>query len=205
MIAEYLRLNIPLKDKEFDVIYPAELKKMSMRHFTEVEVAIKAAQLLVTRPKQRILDIGSGAGKFCFVAGSYSDAFYTGVEFRKHLVDLCNKLKVKHRFQNVNFIHADIMDIDFTQFSSFYFFNSFQEQIDVTAKLDDTIELNEDNFKKYTDYLIKQFEKLPQGTRLVIYHGYNFQIPNSYRLVSSHFKGLLRCWEQTDNPIIKLL
>jgi hypothetical protein len=68
MIAECLKLNIPIKDKDFDGIYPASIRAMSGQHFTEIEVAIKAAELLVTKPKQNILDIGCGVGKFCFVA-----------------------------------------------------------------------------------------------------------------------------------------
>jgi cyclopropane fatty-acyl-phospholipid synthase-like methyltransferase len=108
MIANYLRLNIPISDKDFDRIYPETLQGLSNRHFTEVEVAIKAAQFLVTKPKQKILDIGSGVGKFCFVAGSYTDAQYTGVDYRKNFVQLCDHLTMKHGFKNVNFIYWNI-------------------------------------------------------------------------------------------------
>lgn len=204
-IAEYLRLNMPVKDKDFDMIYPLAIRKMSNRHFTEVAVAIQAAQLLVTKPKQKILDIGSGVGKFCFVAGSYTEADYTGVDYRKHFVELCTNIKIKHRFKNVNFIHNDIMNIDFTKFDSFYFFNSFQEHTDATAKLDDTIEVNQEKYKKYFLFLKEQFENMPEGTRIVTYHVHHFQIPDSYRLVSMHFDGLLNCWEQTANPLSKLM
>lgn len=205
MIIEYLKLNMPIKDKEFDMIYPAALRKMSKRHFTEVDVAIKAAQLLVTKPKQRILDIGSGVGKFCFVASAYTVALYTGVDYRKHFVELCKNLIDKYHFKNVNFINDNIMNIDFTKYDSFYFFNSFQEHADRTAKLDNTIEVNLDNYKKYALFLKKQFAKMPDGTRIVTYHVNPAQIPDTYRLVSLHFDGLLTCWEQTNNPISKLL
>lgn len=197
MIADYLRLNMPVKDKEFDMIYPASLRKMSKRHFTEIEVAIKAAQLLVTKPKQKVLDIGSGVGKFCFVAASCSDAMYTGVDYRKQFIELCKGLTVKHGFRNVNFIHSDIMNIDFAKYDSFYFFNSFQEHIDKTAKLDSTVEVNLEKYNKYSEYLKQQFEKLSDGTRIVTYHVNANQIPSSYRLVSMHFDGLLACWEKT--------
>ncbi len=197
MVADFLRLGMPVKDTEFDSIYPASLRKMSKRHFTEVDVAIKASQLLVTKPKQRVLDIGSGVGKFCFVASSSSEALYTGVDYRKHFVELCKDITVKYGFRNVNFIHADIMHIDFSKYDSFYFFNSFQEHTDRTAKLDDTIEVNLEKFHTYTEYLKNEFDKLPDGTRIVTYHVYPNQIPSSYRLVSMHFDGLLTCWEKS--------
>lgn len=205
MIAEYLRLNIPLKDKEFDVIYPADLRKLSPRHFTEVAVAIKAAELLVSNPSQKVLDIGCGAGKFCFVASASTSAYYTGVDYRSHFIEQCKKLSVKHRFHNVKFLHSDIKNINLREYDCFYFFNSFQEHIDQSARLDETIETNQEKFKEYSTYLKREFDKLPEGTRIVTYHAYLDQIPNSYALISKHFDGLLKCWEKTANPIGKLL
>jgi cyclopropane fatty-acyl-phospholipid synthase-like methyltransferase len=193
-----------MQDDEFDMIYPTEMRKMSNRHFTEIEVAIKASQFLVTKPKQNILDIGSGLGKFCFVAGSYTDANYIGVDYRKHFVEFCEKLTIKHRFRNVNFIHSDIVNVDFTKYNAFYFFNSFLEHWDKSAKLDDTIDLNYDNYKVYSEFLRTQFEKLPEGTRIVTYHAEIGQIPKSYNLISEHFRGLLKCWEKASDPTNKL-
>lgn len=204
MIAEYLKLNIPIKDKEFDMIYPADIRKLSKRHFTPVDVAIKACQLLITKPKQKILDIGSGVGKFCFVAGAFTEAQYTGVDYRKSLIGLCKKVTEKHGFKNVNFIHKNILKVDFAKYDAFYFFNSFQEQIDKTAKIDDDVETSLENFKLFSEYLKTQFEKMPDGTRIVTYHVNSTQIPGSYRLVSMHFDGLLMCWEKAANPNSKI-
>lgn len=204
MIAEYLKLNIPIKDSEFDMIYPANIRKMSKRHFTPVDVAIKACQLLVTKPKQKILDIGSGVGKFCFIAGAFTEAQYTGIDYRKNLVELCKKITTAHHFKNVHFIHKNILKVDFTKYDAFYFFNSFQEQVDKSAKMDDEIETSLENFKIYSNYLKAQFEKMPDGTRIVTYHVNSSQIPDSYRLVSMHFNGLLMCWEKAINPNSKI-
>ncbi len=196
MIAEYIRLNIPVKDEEFDKIYPVQLQKLSGRHFTKVAVAIKAARFLATQPNQKILDIGCGPGKFCFIAGSYNNASYTGVDYRKHFIELCTKLSHKHHFKNVNFIHADIKEIDFCYYNGFYFFNSFQEHIDKSAQLDDTIETSIEKFNDYTAYLKKEWGKLPAGTRIATYHAYLNQVPSSYKLIDMHFDGLLKCWEK---------
>ncbi len=205
MIAEYLSLNIPIKDKDFDMIYPAHLRKLSKRHFTRVEIAIKAARFLGTDSKQKVLDIGSGAGKFCFVAGSYSNTQYTGVDYRKHFIELSSKLAEKHRFKNVRFIHRNITEVDFSQYNGFYFYNSFQEQIDNTCIIDESVEVNEENYSKFSAYLKKEWTKMPVGTRIVTYHTYLDQIPDCYTLVEMHFEGLLKCWEKTNNPIGKLI
>lgn len=200
MIAECLKLNIPLKDNEFDSIYPASIRKMSKRHFTPIDVAIKASQLLVTKPKQKILDIGCGAGKFCFVAGAYSQAQYTGIDYRENLIELCKQITTKHQFKNVHFIYKNILKLDFTKYDAFYFFNSFQEQIDKTAKIDNEIETSQENHKLFSDYVKQQFEKMPEGTRVVTYYVDRIQIPDSYRLVSKHFDDLLMCWEKVSSP-----
>lgn len=205
MIADYLRLDIPIKDKEFDMIYPSQLRKLSKRHFTSLEIAKKASELLVTKPKQKILDIGSGVGKFCFIASSYTDAIYTGVDYRKHFIELSNKLVQKHRFKNVHFVHSNILTVDFSKFDGFYFFNSFQEQIDPSCKIDETVELSPNNFKVFSDHIKKEWSKMPIGTRVVTYHAYLDQIPNNYQLISMHFDGLLKCWEKTNNPVGRLL
>lgn len=197
MIGDYLRLHLPIKDEEFDMIYSSDLRKISQKHFTEVDVAIKAAKFLVTKPGQKVLDIGSGVGKFCFVASCYSDAIFTGVDYREHYIKLCEKLADKYNFENVNFIHDDVVNIDFTKYDSFYFFNSFEEHADINAQMDDIIVTNREKFIHYTDFLKIQLDKLPGGTNLVTYFAYPNQIPNSYKLVSMHFGGNLKCWKKS--------
>lgn len=198
MIGNFLRLKLPIKDSEFDMIYPSELRLISDKHFTEVEVAIKAAELLVTKSGQKILDIGSGVGKFCFVAGAYAEAKFTGVDYRKNFVDLCNDLIDKYEFKNVNFIHSDIINIDFKEYNHFYFFNSFEEHANVSSRIDDTKETSTKQFLMYSHFLRDQFDRMPFGTRIVTYYAYSNQIPNSYQLTGVYFDGALKCWEKTN-------
>jgi cyclopropane fatty-acyl-phospholipid synthase-like methyltransferase len=194
MISNFLRLRLPVKDGEFDLIYPKYLRDMSEKHFTEVEVAIKVSELLNTTPGQKVLDIGSGVGKFCFVAGAYSDAMYTGVDYRKQFIELCDDLTVKHNFKNVNFIHSDIIDIDFKEYDHFYFFNSFEEHANVASRMDNLKDTSTKKFIKYSHFLKEQFDKLPIGTKIVTYYAYSNQVPNSYELESIHFDGTLKYW-----------
>ena len=190
-------MNLPMKDKDFDAIYPSHIRAMCEPHFTEVDVAIAAAKFLAEKPGQRILDIGCGAGKFCFVAGACTAAIYTGVDYRGHFISLCKKLELVHRFRNVNFIHDNILNVDFSNYTGFYFFNSFEEHIDERVRLDTRVEIGPAYYRLYSDYVRAQFERLPEGTRVVTYHANASQVPSSYRLVSVHFAGLLKCWEKT--------
>jgi hypothetical protein len=102
----------------------------------------------------------------------------------------------------VNFIHDNILNIDFSKYSAFYFFNPFEEHADSRAQLDATVEVSQTNFKLYSDYVRKQFSRLPVGTRIVTYHADMNQIPCSYRLISVHFDGLLKCWKKSKNDMM---
>ncbi len=195
---------MPLKDKQFDSIYPKEMQKLSKRNFTPINIAIKASELLVQKSKMKILDIGSGVGKFCFIASAYTNADYYGVEYRKDLVELSNNVKKQLQISNVNFINEDITKINFERFDAFYFFNSFQEQFDESARIDNSVDMHPANYFKYEDYLFNEFANLKEGTRIVTYHVRTKQIPKSYKLVSEHFEGLLKCWEKTSDPNAKL-
>ena len=73
----------------------------------------------------RLLDIGSGAGKF-YMAGAYykPGAFFTGVEQRKNLVNISRNIAGRLQLNNVQFIHDNFTRLDFQQYDHFYFYNS---------------------------------------------------------------------------------
>jgi 2-polyprenyl-3-methyl-5-hydroxy-6-metoxy-1,4-benzoquinol methylase len=67
MVFQLIKLNIDVSDESFNEIYPESIRKFCGRHWTPVAVAKMAAAYLADQPGARILDIGSGAGKFCMV------------------------------------------------------------------------------------------------------------------------------------------
>src|SRR5688572_12578412 len=122
MIFKSLRLNINIEDSEFNTLYPDEIKELSKRYWTPVEVARAAAEFLVDKPNRKVLDIGSGAGKFCLVGATATNGKFYGVEQRKSLVDLSKKIAEDHNIKNVGFIHSNITQIPFSDFEAFYFY-----------------------------------------------------------------------------------
>src|SRR6185295_16593683 len=74
-------------DSQFHHLYPVSIQQLAQKHWTPLHIARKASRFLVTEDNVRILDIGSGAGKFCLSAAFYKPrAFYYGIEQRKSLV-----------------------------------------------------------------------------------------------------------------------
>lgn len=182
-----------IEDEKFDQIYPKQIRKLSSIFWTPVAVAAKAAQLLVRDPGTRVLDIGCGAGKFCLIAASLTDGQFTGVEQRPELVAAARRAAVALHLTKIEFLHANLMDIAFSDYEAFYLFNPFEENMH-GHKIDSAIPLSTALFKKYTSYVAEQLGARPLGTRVVTYMGYADDIPACYDCESAHFGDDLKLW-----------
>jgi SAM-dependent methyltransferase len=196
MVFELLRLNIHVTDEKFNTIYPTNIRRLSEKHWTPVSVAKSASEFLVSNPGTRVLDIGSGAGKFCMVGAVNTKGHFTGVEQRAELVDLTQSLTRKYSLQNIEFVQANITSIDFRKYNAFYFYNSFYENIDLGNKIDDSILLNTSFYKAYTKYTLEQLAIVQPGTRLATYWASDKFIPPGFILIDSLYDGRLNLYEK---------
>jgi len=160
-----------------------------------LNVARKASSFLAAENNVRILDIGSGVGKFCLAAAFYKPtAFYYGVEQRASLIYCSNVVKRRLGLKNVSFIHANFTQVDFSNYDHFYFFNAFYENLAGTDKIDDSIDYSGELYNYYNRYLYKQLEQKPAGTRLATYHSMEDEVPKGYHIVGSEVDNLLKFW-----------
>lgn len=152
-----------------------------------------ASEFLVTGEGARILDIGSGVGKFCLSASYFKPhAFFDGVEQRNSLVGQAETVRNILGLYNVSFIHANFTQINFRKYDHFYFYNSFFENLDGTDKIDNSIEYSPALYNYYSNYLYKELEQMPTGTRIVTYCSWQDEIPPCYSVVQSELDGLLK-------------
>ncbi|MDO8367075.1 MAG: methyltransferase domain-containing protein [Saprospiraceae bacterium] len=196
MIFEQLKSGLEVSEEDFDAIYPIRYKNISKFHFTPVRVAQVAAKLLVQKPDARVLDIGSGAGKFCMIGAACTTGHFTGIEQRKNLHSLAQRLAQKHELARVKFILSNIMEINFEVYDAIYYFNSFYENIVQSSALDLAINLDKSLYTLYTQYMREQLDKMPRGTRLVTYFSFMDEVPNSYKIKSADFDMKLKLWEK---------
>lgn len=182
-------------DKIFNSLYPKRIQEVAEKHWTPLAVAEKAAAFLAASPDAKVLDIGSGSGKFCLTAAHFHplNMFY-GIEQRANLVALSSELAERLQLENVNFICDNITNIDFKNYNNFYFYNSFYENITGTQKIDFSVTYSEELYNYYNRYLFKQLAKKPAGTRLVTYHSFGSEIPSDYEIVHTDYGEFLKFW-----------
>jgi SAM-dependent methyltransferase len=183
-----------IEDEKFDQIYPAKIRRLSSLHWTPVAVAAEAAQMLETTPGMRVLDVGCGPGKFCLVAASLVDACFIGIEQRSELVTAAREAASSLRLDNVEFRHANVMDVAFEEYEAFYVFNPFEENMFQGYKIDASVPLSPTLFKRYTSHVAAQLGAKPIGTHVVTYAGYGDEIPSCYGCESALFDNDLKLW-----------
>jgi SAM-dependent methyltransferase len=183
-------------DESFDTLYGASIRRFSKRHWTPLQIAKTAADFLVGAANgAKILDIGSGTGKFCLVAGYYfPKTYWYGIEQRKHLAAQAKKINNMLQLRNVFFKTGNFTEVNFKEVDHFYFFNSFYENLDNNERIDESIDYSEELYSYYSRYLCKQLELKPPGTRLATLHGMDQEVPLSYAKVGEACENQLKFW-----------
>lgn len=180
-----------VSDTEFNQLYPPAIRLLAQRHWTPLHIVKSAAKFLAVEDGDRILDIGSGIGKFCLGAAYYNPtAFYYGVEQRADLVQHAESATNSLVLQNVSFIHENFTRLDCSSYDHFYFYNSFYENLIVIDKIDNSISCSQELYNYYSRYLFRQLEKKPSGTRLATYHNFKDIVPPSFQMIESEIESL---------------
>ena len=179
-----LRSGRRVSDHRFDQLYSPSIRRLSRVHWTPVEVAIRAAELLAQKENDRILDVGSGCGKFCLVAALTVHAHFIGVEEREDLHKAAQFALEDLKATRATFIHRNMTDVNFGDYTGFYIFNPFYENVEKSIRIDAKVSHHSDKFYGYIETLRKKLDLMPSGTRVVTYHGFGGNLPDSYEQVS---------------------
>ena len=183
-------------DEEFDGLFPIYIQELSKLHWTPLNVARTAAQFLGPDASAKIIDIGAGTGKFCIACSFFSAATFIGIEQRKNFVQIGNKVIKQLGRNNAELIHGNFMDVDLSQYTGIYFYNSFHENIVPADSLDETVERSPELYDLYTAEFISKLNNMPAGTRLATFWLAMSEIPGCYKLYESHYNNLLKLWKK---------
>jgi hypothetical protein len=170
------------------------LQQASKTYFTPLHVAKIAVQWLTEDGKKRVLDIGAGVGKFCVTGANNSNSYFHGAEYRPSLVKIAEEIIDKLAIKNAMVENIDIVDVDFTDFDAFYMYNPFYENFLFAKKLNGEVKLSSLLYEYYFSVTEKKLDRAKTGTRLVTYHGNNFEVPESFKKIKQTEDGLLKLW-----------
>lgn len=194
-----LKAGLPVPDSAFDSNFPAFHRALSGAHWTPVEAALIASRYACFKPGAKVLDVGSGVGKFCMLGSLFHpDSSFHGVEQRGTLVGIAKRVARKLAVPRATFAHANAENVDWSRFDSVYLFNPFWEHFDEKGRIDDAIPLHAEHFLRYLTMTREKLAQLRDGSRAVILNGFGAEMPPGFRLLASErVVGLdLHVWER---------
>lgn len=182
-LAKDLATGRSVSDQRFDQIYPPEVRAHSRIHFTPVKVALRVRDWLGDEPGLRVLDVGSGCGKFCLIFAASGPGRVTGIEQRSNLHDLAVGGAEAMGLTSASFVCGRMEDLDWRGFNTFYFFNPFYERIAHRQGMDDRTPPHAALYYDHIRVVRQKLEQAKRGSRVVTYHGMGGRLPADWLLV----------------------
>jgi SAM-dependent methyltransferase len=181
-ISALLRKREPVSDEAFDSLLSELPRKKSRTYWSNVEAAQTAARLLREAGATKVLDAGSGVGKFCVIASLDFGRRVWGVERRDELVTESRRL-ARALGADVVITEGTLEKVDASPFDGFYFFNPFGEYVaDDEDRYDLAAPRSFDAYIKDARLVERWLRAAPVGTAMVTYNGLGGRIPVSFRV-----------------------
>jgi predicted RNA methylase len=182
--------SLSISDDDFDRVFPDEVRCLSSQHWTPIAVAARAAEILRASGATRVLDIGSGPGKFCIVGALVTELAFYGVEQRPWLVNVARESAHRLGAHRAHFEHANVTDVSFEPYDAFYLFNPFYEQIShFVRQVDRSINRSRATYDRYVLAVKRKLAATRLGTTVVTYNGFGGVVPPSFAQVGQESAG----------------
>lgn len=202
-VAEALQTGSCPADRAFDRFLPDELRAVSQQYWTPLAVTKRAAEWLDDLGIRTVVDIGSGAGKFCVAAALVGHCRLTGLEQRSSLVAsaraLANLFDVDDR---VSFVQGALGDVAIPIADAYYLFNPFGEyRFGSQYDVDSAVEFSDAQYARDVAAVEQLLRHAPTGTCVLTYNGFGGRVPANYVLVRVDWQlpSALRLWRK-DGP-----
>ncbi len=200
-VADALRRGLCPTDGAFDRFLPEELRLVSRLYWTPLEVVTRAARWLRELDVRTVIDIGSGAGKFCVAASLATPrARFLGLEQRSHLVAVARDLAQRYDVgDRVQFTHGALADVALPEAHAYYLYNPFGENLlDRRDRLDDTVELGDACYIRDLAATKQLLRQARVGTYLMTYNGFGGRVPATFEevRVDRELSSVLRMWRK---------
>jgi len=199
-VADALRTGRCPADRAFDRFLPDSLRVISVQYWTPLVVAKRAAEWFDDLNVRTVVDIGSGAGKFCVVAALVGRCRFTGLEQRPRLVDSARALaRLFDVDDRVRFVQGALGSISTPVADAYYLYNPFGEYL--FPSHDHVEKHGEPRGARYArDVAAVQalLRRARFGTCVLTYNGFGGHLPPNYQQirVDNKLPNALQLWRK---------
>lgn len=200
-VAHALRADVCPTDAAFDRFLPQDLREVSEQYWTPLRVVKRAVEWLAELRIRTVVDIGSGAGKFCVAGALLTDARFIGLEHRRSLVESAHALaKTFGVSRRVTFVHGALGAVATPRAEAYYLYNPFCDYWFDSRRDDSDPEVTFNHARREAD--IAAVERLvrlsPIGTTVLTYNSFGGRMPECCDLLHLEWAlpGALRLWRK---------
>jgi SAM-dependent methyltransferase len=208
-VAEALRGGSCPPDHAFDRFLPVELQRVSNHYWTPLVVAKRAAEWFEDADVRTVVDIGSGAGKFCIAVAIASDCQFIGLEQRSKLVGAARTLaRVFGVEDRVTFLEGAFGQVATPMADAYYLYNPFGEYMFGPREyFEGSRGHGVAQCARDIDAVKNLLRRAPLGTLVLTYNGFGGRVPASYRQIRAddNMPNALRLWQKSScEPGVRL-
>ena len=200
-LADEIRAGGRPDDELFDRFLPLRLRLASGVFWTPLVVAARAAAWFAELGIASVVDIGSGAGKFCVAAALGGTCRFTGLEQRPRLVTAAERLaRLFQVGDRVRFIAGALDPSSVPPADAYYLFNPFAEnRFGPEDHLDEDVELGEARYQQDIAAVEDVLRRARCGSYVVTYNGFGGHVPEDYEKirVDRTLPNMLRMWRKS--------
>lgn len=204
LAAEALRAGDARADALFDGLLPPALRAVSDDYWTPAPVVRQVAAWLREEGIGTIVDIGSGAGKFCVATALLTGCRVIGLEQRPSLVTAARALATRCGVDaRVTFISGAFGAVPTPPADAYYLFNPFSEYtFESPDAAGDDVTFTRETWQRDVDAMTRFLAGLPVGAVVVTYNGFGRYPPRTFEQtrVDVTFRGALRLWTKRAAP-----
>lgn len=201
VVAKRLQAREAVPEPAFDRFLGPRLRAVAEQHWTPLAVTQRVAQWIEELGIESVVDLGSGAGKFCVAtAVSATRCRFIGIEQRPWLVEAARELaEVFGVADRVQFINGTLGDTPIPLAAAYYLFNPFGENLfDEDSHIDEEVELSGRRYGRDITTVAQFLARQPPGVFVIKYNGYGGKMPRAYEVVRRDvaLPDLLRVWQR---------
>lgn len=201
LLAEAIRAGRSPVDGAFDRWLPRELRAVSDQYWTPLPVIRRVASWLQDLRVRTVVDIGSGAGKFCVASALLSPCRFVGVEKRSSLVNLARSLALAFGVDDrVLFLKGDFGLTPTPEADAYYLFNPFGDYAFGSPGFTDPgVSFSRESGDRDVRAVVQVLTLAPPGTVVITYNGFGGRLPSSYEQIDVDvtLPRALRLWRKT--------